>query len=317
MRAPAAAAEVLPTFFVLGAARSGTTSLHYWLGQHPEIAMSAIKEPNHFVFRPGRDGPVPCIGDDRRLLTKSVPDRVAYERLFPSAGVRAAGDASPLYLYTRETPQLIADAVPDARLVAVVREPVDRAWSHFVYVNDDLGDAAPAAFARQARAEMSLGYEPYRTGTHFVRLSRYAEQLQRYLAVFPRERLLVLSYDDLVRDPATALRQICELVSVDPSFVFDTSVRYNPSSGASSAFGRLDRALRPAFPYLKRMLPGAVAGRLAARRARLRAAHRDEPGAQPPSDLRIELAEHLRPDGEWLAREAGVSFAGSASPPSP
>jgi hypothetical protein len=302
---------VLPTFFILGAARSGTTSLHYWLAQHPDIAMSAIKEPNHFVFRPGPGGPQPCIADDRRLLLKSVPDRSAYERLFPAGGVRAAGDASPLYLYTRETPELIASAVPDARLVAVVREPVDRAWSHFGYVNDQLGDAEPEAFARAVRHELPLGYEPYRTGTHFVRLSRYAEQLQRYLAVFPRERLLVLSYDVLVRDPPTALRQVCELVGVDASFAFDASVRYNPSSGGRSVFGRIDRALRPAFPHLKRMLPSGVAGRLAARRAQLRAAHRDDTAAQMTADVRAELAEHFRPECEWLAREAGITFDGS------
>jgi Sulfotransferase family len=304
---------VLPTFFVLGAARCGTTSLHYYLAQHPDIAMSAIKEPNHFIFRPGPAGPQACIADDRRLLAKSVPDRTAYERLFPAGGVRAAGDASPLYLYTRETPQLIAGAVPDARLIAVVREPVERAWSHFVYVNDDLGDAATDAFDRAVRTELPLGYQPYRTGTHFVRLSRYAEQLQRYLAVFPRDRLLVLSYDVLVRDPATALRQVCELVDVDPSFAFDTSVRYNPSSGASSAFGRVDRMMRPTFPYLKRALPGRVAGRLAARRARLRAAHRGDTGPRPGATVRQQLTEHFAPDVEWLARETGINLA--SAPP--
>src|SRR4051794_29275278 len=279
--------------------------------------MSPIKEPNPFIFRPGPDGPQPCIADDRRLLTKSVPDRTAYEKLFPAGGVRAAGDASPLYLYTRETPELIVSAVPDARLVAVVRQPVDRAWSHFVYVNDELGDAAPGAFARAARAELPLGYEPYRTGTHFVRLSRYAEQLERYLAVFPRDRLLVLSYDVLVRDPATALRRVCELVGVDPSYDFDTSVRYNPSSDGSSAFARIDRALRPAFPYLKRVLSGAVAGRLASRRAELRAAHRGGQVVEMTTDVRAELAEHFRPDCEWLARVTGITFAGSSPPSTP
>jgi hypothetical protein len=303
---------VLPTFFVLGAARCGTTSLHYWLAQHPDVAMSTIKEPNHFLFRPGADGPRPCIAADRRLLAKSVPDRAAYERLFPAGGVRAAGDASPLYLYTRETPQLLADAVPDARLVAVVREPVDRAWSHFVYVNDELGDAAPQAFADAVRRELPLGYEPYRTGTHFVRPSRYAEQLRRYLELFPREHLLVLSYDVLVRDPATALRDVCTLIGVDPDFRFDTSVRYNPSSGASSGFGRIDRMLRPTFPYLKRALPKGLAGRLAARRARLRAAHRDDASLGPTQEVRHALTEHFRPDVEWLARETGLHFAGSA-----
>lgn len=303
---------MLPTFFVLGAARCGTTSLHYYLAQHPDIAMSAIKEPNHFVFRPSPGGaPLPCIAGDRRLLAKSVPDRTAYERLFPPGGVRAAGDASPLYLYTRETPELIAEAVPDARLIAIVREPVDRAWSHFVYVKDELGDAAPEEFARAVHSELPLGYEPYRTGTHFVRPSRYAEQLQRYLSVFPRERLLVLSYDVLVSNPATALRQVCELLGVDAGFGFDTSVRYNPSSGASSPFGRLDRMLRPAFPYLKRALPSGVAGRLAAKRAQLRAAHRDASAPQPTAEVRQLLDEHFRPDIQWLERETSVRFDGS------
>ena len=299
---------MLPTFFVLGAARCGTTSLHYWLAQHPDIAMSAIKEPNHFLFRQGPGGPMPCIADDRRLLAKSVPDRTSYERLFPASGVRAAGDASPLYLYTRETPELIAQAVPDARLIAVVREPVDRAWSHFVYVNDELGDAAPEEFARAVERELPLGYQPYRTGTHFVRLSAYAEQLTRYLDVFPRERLLVLSYDVLVQQPATALREVCTLLGVDADFSFDTSVRYNPSSGASSTFGRIDRVLRPAFPYLKRALPSGVAGRLAAKRAQLRAAHRDEASPGPTAGTRRQLDEHFRPDVEWLAGEAGITF---------
>ena len=314
MPGPATAAEVLPTFFVLGAARCGTTSLHYWLAQHPDIAMSAIKEPNHFVFRQRTEGPQPCIGDDRRLLAKSVPDRTAYERLFPGTGARERGDASPLYLYTRETPGLIADAVPDARLVAIVREPVDRAWSHFLYVNDALGDAAPEHFARAVQKELPLGYEPYRTGTHFVRLSSYAEQLQRYLAVFPRDRLLVLSYDVLVRDPGVALRQVCGLLGVDASFAFDTSLAYNPSSGTSSPFGRIDRALRPAFPYLKRALPKGIAGRLAARRARLRAAHRGEQVMQPTTATRQQLTEHFEPDVTWLEREAGITFDGSAAP---
>jgi hypothetical protein len=313
MPARAAAVEVLPTFFVLGAARCGTTSLHYWLAQHPDIAMSAIKEPNHFVFRQGENGPEPCIADDRRLLAKSVPDRTAYERLFPSVGVRETGDASPLYLYTRETPELIAGAVPDARLIAVVREPVDRAWSHFVYVNDDLGDDGPEEFARAVKRELPLGYEPYRTGTHFVRLSGYAEQLERYLAVFPRDRLLVLSYDVLVRDPAAALIRVCEVLDVDAAFAFDTSVAYNPSSGASSPFGRIDRALRPAFPYIKRALPSGIAGRLAARRARLRATHRSQQAIRPTEATRQLLAEHFERDVTWLARETGITFGGSAS----
>jgi len=302
---------VLPTFLVVGAARSGTTSLHYYLAQHPDVCMSAIKEPNFFVFRQTAEGPQPCIGDDKRLLAKSVADRASYERLFDAPGALAVGEASPLYLYTRETPSLVHDVVPDMRIVAVVREPVERAWSHFLYVNGEHENAA-TAFADNMRRERPLGYEPYRTGTHFLRLSRYAEQLERYVEVFGRDRVLVLSYDALTGDPATALHQVCAFVGVDPAFAFDTSLRYNPSSGERSLLGRVDRVLRPAFPHLKKALPAGVAGRLAARRARLRAAGRTSEGPGVPVDVRAQLRDYFAPDVEWLRREAGIEFPSSS-----
>jgi len=299
---------VLPNFLVLGAARCGTTSLHYYLAEHPDVCMSSIKEPNFFLFEQSADGPRPCIADDRRLIAKSVPDRGRYERLFgqPAAAV---GEASPLYLYTRETPQLIQALVPDARLIAIVREPVERAWSHFVYVNDDLGDETVPAFEGAVDEEIGRGYEPYRTGTHFLRLSAYAEQLERYRSVFPREQVLVVGYDALIRETPQTLAQICRFLDIDDTFAFDTSVQYNPSSGERSLVARIDRIVRPTFPYLKKALPAAVTGRLARGRAKLRAASRSDAAAPIPADLRARLDEHFAPDRAWLAREAGITFA--------
>lgn len=297
----------LPNFLILGAARCGTTSLHYYLDQHPDVCMSAIKEPNYFLFDQTASGPVPCIGSDRRLLAKSVPERARYERLFTQSAA-AVGDASPLYLYTRETPHLIHVAVPDARLIAIVRDPIDRAWSHFTYVNDDLGDHAMAAFARAADAEIGKGYEPYRTGTHFLRLSAYAEQLERYRATFPTERMLVLAYDDLVGHTNETLARVCTFLGIDETFAFDTSVQYNPSSGGASGIARLDRVVRPLYPYLKKTLPAAVTGRLARGRAKLRASARADSTGQLPADLRARLDDYFAPDRDWLGRQAGISF---------
>jgi hypothetical protein len=297
----------LPNFLILGAARSGTTSLHYYLAEHPDVCMSAIKEPNYFLFEQTPQGPVPCIGDDRRLLTKSVPERARYERLFthPAAAI---GEASPLYLYTRETPHLIRSAGPDARLIAIVREPIDRAWSHFTYVNDGLGADAVPAFTEAVDTELDKGYEPYRTGTHFLRLSAYAEQLDRYRATFPPEQLLVLSYDDVIGDTNEALARICAFLGVDHGFAFDTTVQYNPSSGETSGIARLDRVIRPAYPYLKKALPAAVTGRLARGRAKLRAAARVDTAVELPTDLLTRLDDYFAPDREWLQRETGITF---------
>ncbi|HEX4654150.1 MAG TPA: sulfotransferase [Mycobacteriales bacterium] len=301
-----------PNFLILGAARCGTTSLHYYLAEHPDVCMSSIKEPNFFLFEQTERGPRPCIGDDRRLIAKSVPDPARYERLFTRPAI-AVGEASPLYLYTRETPALIRHTVPAARLVAVVREPVERAWSHFVYVNDDLGEQTVPAFREAVDRELGRPYEPYLTGTHFVRLSAYAEQLDRYRSMFPAEQLLVVAYDDLIRRTPGTLARICRFLGVDDNFGFDTSVQYNPSSGEGSWVARLDRIVRPTFPYLKKALPASVTGRLARSRARLRAASRSEGASPVPDDLRARLNEHFAPDREWLAREAGITFAPSVS----
>jgi hypothetical protein len=299
---------VLPNFLVLGAARCGTTSLHYYLAEHPDVCMSSIKEPNFFLFEQTSAGPRPCIADDRRLLAKSVPDRTRYERLFAHpAG--AVGEASPLYLYTRETPGLVRTMVPEARLIAIVREPVERTWSHFVYVNDDLGDNTVPAFRDAVERELGLSYEPYRTGTHFVRLSAYAEQLERYRDVFPAELLLVVGYDDLIRRTSETLARICRFLGIDDTFAFDTSVQYNPSSGEQSRMARVDRLLRPAFPYLKKALPASLTGRLARSRAKLRAASRSDAESPIPPDLRATLDAHFAPDREWLASKADVTFS--------
>ena len=294
----------LPNFLILGAARCGTTSLHYYLAEHPDVCMSSIKEPNYFLFD---EFGQPCI-DDKRIVAKSVPEKARYEKLFTKPA-SAVGEASPLYLYNRETPQLIRGAAPDARLIAIAREPVERTWSHFVYVNDDLGEGTVPAFREAVERELGLPYEPYRTGSHFVRLSAYAEQLERYRAVFPADQLLVVGYDDLIRRTAETLVRICSFLGVDDSFAFDTSVQYNPSSGETSWVARLDRIVRPTFPYLNRALPAAVSGRLARGRARLRAASRSDAAAPIPADLRARLDEHFAPDREWLAREAGVTFS--------
>ena len=297
----------LPNFLILGAARCGTTSLHYYLAEHPDVCMSSIKEPNFFLFEQTSAGPQRCI-DDERIVTKSVPDRDRYERLFATRAA-AVGEASPLYLYTRETPTLIQSTVPHARLIAIVREPVERAWSHFAYVYDDLGADAIPMFQRTVDDEIGKPYEPYRTGTHFLRLSAYAEQLDRYRDVFPADQLLVINYDDLIRRTSETLARICAFLGIDASFGFDTTVKYNPSSGERSLVARLDRVVRPAYPYLKRALPATVTGRLARSRAKLRAGAREGGTLQLPDDLRAKLDDYFAPDAAWLAREAGITFA--------
>ena len=102
-----------------------------------------------------------------RLRAVGLP--VADERLFtPKPGERVLGEASPLYIYVRETPGLVTDVIPDVKVVASLRHPVDRAWSHFLHVYRGDPEGAEPAFRQAVDDELALEYTPYRTGTHFL-----------------------------------------------------------------------------------------------------------------------------------------------------
>jgi hypothetical protein len=297
---------VLPTFLVVGAPRCATTSLHYYLRQHPDVTMSATKEPNHFLFAPGPSGPRPLVAPDRRIVGKSVADRAAYERLFRVTTERAVGEASPLYLSTEGSAEQAAAACPDLRAVAVVREPVERAWSHFVYM--DTGPAATAEhrFLDHVRHELPLPDEPYRPGMQHLRLGRYAHQLDRWRSVLGRDRVQVVDYRQLVTDPADALARICRFVGVEPSSAIDTTTRYNPSVVGGG--GRLDRVVAPLRPTLKRVLPAGVAGAAARRRADRRAGQAGAASGAPRQAYEL-LASYYAEDRNRLLAEDGIDLA--------
>lgn len=307
-RLSAVDARSFPTVFVAGTVRGATTSLHYYLDQHPGLAMSTIKEPNFFLF--DEDGQ-PLVAD-RNIVAKSVRDRAAYEALFRAKSSVVRGEASPLYLYTSRTPELIAAAVADARVLAVLRDPVDRAWSHFLYVYKGEPAGAADAFRRAIADELTKPdrYEPYLGTTHFLRLGRYAEQVRRYHKAFGTERVLLLEYAELAGDTASTLAEVCRFVGVDDSFAFDLGTVHNQSGVASKRVVRSARAvLGRVQPHAKRILPRRVVR--AAARARSRFEHRalDAPPALP-ADLRAELREWYADDVATLEALVGREFPG-------
>ncbi len=289
----------LPDFFVIGAARSATTSLHYYLQQHPEIVMSATKEPNHFVFDHDAHPPRPLI-DSPSIIAKSVADRDAYEALFAGAtSGQRRGEASPLYLYVPEAPANIGAAVPDPRFVALLRNPVDRAYSHHMHIHRLPRDETIPAFRRACDDEIAAGDDGtrYGTGSHVLRMGRYAEQLERYLDRFGRDSIAILAYETFQQEPASGLSRICSLLEVT-DHRFDTDVNYN-SAGVTknAATAWASSAVRRMQPRVKAMLPPRVASRL----GRLRATY-DRPSAAPPlpEDLRARLVEWFAPSVEAL-----------------
>ena len=112
----------MPNFLIIGAMKSGTTALYYYLEQHPQVYMSPVKEPNFFCSEENSDG------DFATRLG-------AYQDLFRDvSGEKAIGEASHCYLYEPEAAARIQEYITDAKLIAVLRDPVDRAYSHFLHM---------------------------------------------------------------------------------------------------------------------------------------------------------------------------------------
>lgn len=146
----------LPTFLIIGSGRSGTTSLHAYLRQHPEVFMSEVKEPSFFSFM---DGGIPSRGPGSEWLRRTaVTTREAYEALFAaSAGARAIGEASPAYLIDPAVPARIHALIPHVRLVAILRHPAERAHAAYLGRRRDGLDPAPTFEAALRDEDRRLG----------------------------------------------------------------------------------------------------------------------------------------------------------------
>ncbi len=299
----------LPDFLVIGAARSATTSLHYYLDQHPSITMSSIKEPNFFAFDHDVDPPRPLFDPTSSMVTKSISSRAAYEELFAHARPGdVLGEASPLYLYVRETPEQIERVLGEARFIAILRNPIDRAYSHWLHIRRGAAEDAVEGFRAACEREMAGGraYTPYASGTHVLRMGLYDVQLDRYTARFGRASLLVLDYDGLTERPQAALDEVCDHLGVD-RHAFQTSVQYNRSGVTKGRRGAaVAKVLQAAQPRVKAVLPPRIARRL----GRLRAAiDTPQPAPPCPPDLRRQLADWFQPSVERLV-ELGHVEAG-------
>jgi hypothetical protein len=207
-----------PTFLIIGAMKAGTTALYTALNQHPEVYMSPVKEPNFFAFAsqpPNFQAPIDQ--HPKGVNHTSIIDATEYRKLFAGAPAEAArGEASHWYLYHPDAPVNIEQHVPEAKLIAMLRNPVERAYSeflHFVRDGDEpLDDFASALDAEPRRIEANWALGRY------VDRGRYDEQLERYLDQFPEEQLRIYLYDDFADEPEAVRQDLFAFIGVDPLF---------------------------------------------------------------------------------------------------
>lgn len=260
----------LPTFLVIGAQKSGTTSMHRYLQDHPDVYLPLWKEPAFFV--------------EEQTWSRGVD---WYRELFSDAGSAVAvGEASTAYTmfpYLEGVPARIKGLLPDVRLVYVVRDPIERMRSAFVH---ELSTGAQHRTLRQALLE----HAPY------LLLSQYALQIDQYLEHFDRAQLLVVFSSDLEQRPEATLDRVFEFIGVSPWTPSDLHVRHHrsgakraPRRAVRAAGGLMARAAHLAGRYIPGERRVTIDGRLLTRGIRPEETCIDE-------ELRIRLRGMLAPD---------------------
>lgn len=243
----------LPNFLIIGAAKSGTTALHHCLKQHPQVYMSPRKETYFFAFE-GQEVRFRGPGDEE-ANESAITNLEAYQEQFRDVhGEVAIGEATPWYLYSERAAQNIQRRIPDAKLIAVLRNPVDRAFSSYLHVVRDGRESL--SFGEGLLAEDERVGQGWEFIWHYRRAGAYAAQVQRYLDLFPREQMRFYLYEDFLADPALLLKDMYGFLGVDTGFEADTSFRPNATGvPKSQLLGRLLLRPNPIKTTVKRLTP--------------------------------------------------------------
>jgi hypothetical protein len=309
----AGAGARVPDFFIVGQPTSGTTALHEMLRPHPQIFMPEGKEPWFFAAELLERTPPRPEGTPRTLAE--------YLALFePAAPEQQAGEASALYLWSRTAARAIAEVAPEARIIAILREPASLLRSlhlqfiqTYVEVEPDLRRALELEGAR--RAGEKLPRHTYWPSTLlYSDHVRYVTQLRRYAEHFPPERMLVLIYDDFRADNEGTVRRVLEFLGVDESHPVQ-AVEANPSVQMRSArLHEMIHALSVGRGPLSRALKASVkaATPTTLRRSALRATQGRVFSSPEPVDeeLMSELRRRFRPEVEALGEYLKTDLIG-------
>lgn len=210
---------MLPTFLLIGTAKAGTTSLYHLLRQHPEVFMPEVKEPRFFAYvddPPAMEGPGDRASNEAAGAVYSMED---YRALFEGVDDETAvGEASVNYLYSETAPRRIREHVPNVQLIAILRNPIERAYSHYLHLlragREPLRD-----FAAALEAEPERRRKGWEWSWHYAQMGFYHEQLRRYLDCFSPEQLSVYLFDAFKDDNVAVAQDIYRVLGVDDSYV--------------------------------------------------------------------------------------------------
>lgn len=213
-----------PDFLVIGAGKCGTTSLDHYLRQHPGIYMSPVKEPNFYGLVSLDVDEFATTPEQVKFYNSCVTEEQEYLRLFEEAGInQLKGEISNTYLYHSQACAEIKSRIPEAKLVAIFRQPAERLYSRYLHLarenrlpTRDFSDCLDTSTIWWQRDDL------VKEGFYFKHLSKFYEN-------FSSDQIKVFLFEDLKRDPQALMRELLEFLGADSSFEPDMSVNYNSS----------------------------------------------------------------------------------------
>ena len=219
-----------PTFFIVGAPKTGTTSLYHYLDQHPGIYMSPVKEPSYFASEVraehfSREFTSAAARSGIQIRDYLIADCEDYLRLFEKAdGETALGEASVCYLWSPTAAANIRSRIPEAKIMMILRHPAERAFSEYLqYAGNGL---VRWSFRGQIERSSRHTQREYNTLYPFLEYGLYYRQVKAYLDLFPRANVQISLYEEAWNDPPRFLKTIFEFLNVDAAFTADVSHRH-------------------------------------------------------------------------------------------
>jgi hypothetical protein len=283
----------LPNFFILGAGRSGTTSLSVLLRRHPDIFIPEIKEPSFFAES-----------------FQWIRSPVRYADLYADAEAPLRGDASHIYLEDPTSARTLKAFAPDAKFVVVLRNPADRARALYSFMVEHGYELLPTMDQALAAEDRRFASERFRRtcpgsfwNFMYFRSGLYAEQIERYFALFPRDRFFITTLPDLITRPDDTVGAMCEFLGATPMAV-EAYPRDGTSKGVRSTAVQV-AARKFLRPLAKRNIPATATAH-----QWVREHNRAERPVMSESTRRRLLAAY-EPDLARLAEMTGIDFRGT------
>jgi hypothetical protein len=244
--------EVWPNFFIVGAQKAATTSLYFYLKEIPGVYMSPVKEPLYFAAHAIQNSAFDVIRDKKEYL-----------RLFEKArGYIAVGEASTGYLWDPDAPKLIHQAVPHARIIMILRDPIERAYSNYLMYKKY--GRIKSSFYDELMRDYKSQEKLYGRSQLYVEMGMYYEQVKRYFDIFGREQVKVIIFEEFVQHSEQSINEVLAFLGVNYKLTaireqFNPySVPRSPLSRSVFAFFRWLRARNIKFYKILILLPDSI-----------------------------------------------------------